>query len=429
MRKICILILAFVLLVCMNSCNYSSNDSSKGEIYNEDDKHEAAEMTAPPTGVQSNQDGLIFELNSTKDGYILVRCDTKVVKSDIVIPDTFKGLPVTEIAETTYKPIIPETTTSIVLPNGLIKIGHSAFNSCKSLTEIVIPDSVKYIGGGAFRNCTSLKKVTLGSGITSIEADTFEQCDALEGIKIPDGVVKIGSEAFFGSGIKTLELNSDLQEIGSQAFFSCSSLESVIIPSSVTQIGRDAFSNCYSLKSVVIGDGELNETTTLNFEYDSGFEGNSALESIVIQRNNVTIAGSLFDGSQKSLLSLSVNGKNNTISRNAFDEFTALKVVTLKGDILEIGESAFQSCSLETVTIDANVEVIRQYAFLKTGIKKAYIGAGVKKIESTCFTSYSFTENWKSSINIYCEAKQKPDEWAIDWTEEDKDIKVYWGQS
>ena len=42
-----------------------------------------------------------------------------------------------------------ERLTSVVLPNTLIDIGHSAFYN-NELTEVIIPSSVRYIGSEAF---------------------------------------------------------------------------------------------------------------------------------------------------------------------------------------------------------------------------------------------------------------------------------------
>ena len=54
-----------------------------------------------------------------------------------------------------------ETLTSLVLPEGLLTIGQSAFFDCEKLTTLTIPASVTSIGDGAFSGCTALTDVTL----------------------------------------------------------------------------------------------------------------------------------------------------------------------------------------------------------------------------------------------------------------------------
>ena len=53
------------------------------------------------------------------------------------------------------------TLTSLVLPEGLLTIGQSAFFDCTELTTLTIPASVTSIGYGAFSGCAKLTDVTL----------------------------------------------------------------------------------------------------------------------------------------------------------------------------------------------------------------------------------------------------------------------------
>ena len=67
----------------------------------------------------------------------------------------------------------------IVIPNGITKIGRSAFMTCTSLECIDIPDSVTTIGKASFLKCWSLKSLILPPDLTEIGARAFKDCSSL----------------------------------------------------------------------------------------------------------------------------------------------------------------------------------------------------------------------------------------------------------
>ncbi len=75
-----------------------------------------------------------------------------------------------------------EKIKSIVIENGVTKIGAFAFNKCTSLTSVTLSDSLKCISDKAFDNCTSLKSVSLGSNDVFIGKKAFRGCDKLTDI-------------------------------------------------------------------------------------------------------------------------------------------------------------------------------------------------------------------------------------------------------
>ena len=93
--------------------------------------------------------------------------------TEIVIPDTLDGKPVTAI-------------------------GERAFYYSLSLTSVTIPDSVTHISQKAFSCCFQLTSITLPSGLTAIESGTFDLCKSLTTIDIPDSVAAIADDAFIG---------------------------------------------------------------------------------------------------------------------------------------------------------------------------------------------------------------------------------------
>lgn len=206
--------------------------------------------------------------------------------STIIIPDTYKGLPVKVIGEYAFEynnaynqtsPFdnsnitsviiganvetieqfafyhssidgidIPDSVTSIAkqafylshitnisFGSGLKTIENNAFSKCWYLTEIDIPDNVTYMGMSAFEDCIIAEKITIGAGLKSIPSNAFSGCPEL----------------------KTLVLSNGLEKIGTYAFNGCNKLTEINIPDSVTELGGGAFSRCTEAKTIIIGAG------------------------------------------------------------------------------------------------------------------------------------------------------------------------------
>ena len=166
---------------------------------------------------------------------------------------------------------------SITLPNSLTSIGYDAFHFCSNLKEIVIPDSVHTIWQEAFSNCTNLKSVRLSEKITEIGYHQFFLCTMLKKINIPDVVIKIregafnacnnlenilipktvkqiGKGAFKESGLINIEFEYGLEEIEENAFCACGNLIKIVFPKSLKKIGRDAFWSSSNLSEVYISN-------------------------------------------------------------------------------------------------------------------------------------------------------------------------------
>ena len=143
------------------------------------------------------------------------------------------------------------SNTSIILKEGTLGIGYSAFIHCSGLTSITIPNSVTNIGDFAFKDCTGLTSVTIGNSVTSIGEYAFSGCTGLTNIIISDSVSRIGNWAFFNcNGLTSIFIPSGVNEIGEYAFYLCRNLVDVFIPNSVAGIGQYAFYNCSKLERI-----------------------------------------------------------------------------------------------------------------------------------------------------------------------------------
>ncbi|MBQ8259872.1 MAG: leucine-rich repeat domain-containing protein [Clostridia bacterium] len=64
--------------------------------------------------------------------------------------------------------------TSIVIPEGVKIIDHSAFLGCENLESITLPDSLEVIGSNAFGTCRSLKIIELGTNLICVDQNAFD---------------------------------------------------------------------------------------------------------------------------------------------------------------------------------------------------------------------------------------------------------------
>ena len=113
------------------------------------------------------------------DGTYAVAAGTTKYLSDIVIPASYQGKPVTEIAEYGFE---QHNLKSITIPDSVTSIGSYAFYDCDALTSVTIGNSVTSIGGWAFMDCSSLASVTIGNSVTSIGGYAFSGCSSLTSV-------------------------------------------------------------------------------------------------------------------------------------------------------------------------------------------------------------------------------------------------------
>ena len=145
-------------------------------------------------------------------------------ETDVVIPESIDGLPVTRIYRYAFTNANPPIER-IVIPEGVTTLDMYAFARCESLREISIPSTITDIPERAFHMTTSLTSIIFPNG---------------------DNIKSIGMYAFYKSACGNAPIGDKLETIKSAAFLGCK-MDEVVIPSGVTNISGSAFSEC-SLK-------------------------------------------------------------------------------------------------------------------------------------------------------------------------------------
>ena len=178
---------------------------------------------------------------------------------DLHIPGELEGLRVTEIdtsnlggkgSQSFYR---HDELRSVVIPQGVVRIGNNAFANCSYIVSVELPDALQEIGGLAFMNCGRLEAIEIPRGVTKIGGHAFDNCWSLTEVVIPDNVTEIGNNAFAGcSSLRSVTLPVGLKGVGVRLFSGCKSLTALTIPESVTYIDQEAFKGCEALTALTI---------------------------------------------------------------------------------------------------------------------------------------------------------------------------------
>ncbi len=147
-------------------------------------------------------------------------------------------------ANYTYAPwdSLRSRITTVVIDEGVTKIGNDAFQNCQNLTSVTIPNSMTSIGRQAFLLCHGLTSVTIPPGVTDIGTQAFHFCDGLTAIHVDAGNTLYSS-------IDGVLYNHNQTELliyptGKQGAFT--------IPNSVTYVDGLAFQGARGLTALTI---------------------------------------------------------------------------------------------------------------------------------------------------------------------------------
>ncbi len=294
----------------------------------------------------------------------------------------------------------------IEIRDGVKAIGDLAFRNCSNLTRVTIPDSVEEIGNNPFAGCRKLTEIDISpdhSYLEIVDGVLFSKADrrlvccrmnlASEGAKyeIPQGTRVIGANAFASCVFQRILIPDSVEEIEDSAFSNCW-IDQMEIPGTVRKIGQKAFYGCSEMKKTVIGEG-VRELGGKAFEQCDGlkeavlpasletigcnpFSMCHRLEKICISPEHPflkTEDGILYDTANNRVIGLTAASGKAT--------------VTIPEGILEIGESAFDGCTILTeVILPQGLESIGDNAFARCKkLKKVNLPEGLKKIGTYAF--------------------------------------------
>ena len=219
---------------------------------------------------------LLYEISEDKTYYIVSGININDELTDnisLVIPNVYEGeygiLPVKEIkAKAFNNELLKEKINNIILEEGIIKIGNSAFSNLDYVNEIILPLSLKNIEEHAFYN-TYPKKLTLGGDLISVGNTAFSTnytneiyinsslSDFLNIDFVNGSIFNSSADVYLAGKIITdLTIGSDVKIIKPYTLEGIR-LDTLHITSDLIKISNNAFSNSFINKIIIDNIGQL----------------------------------------------------------------------------------------------------------------------------------------------------------------------------
>lgn len=334
--------------------------------------------------------GLKYTLSSDGQSYILSGIGT-CTDTMLIIPLEYKGLPVTEIADSAFNGNTRIQSVSIGV--NITHIGESAFESCTSLTEVYVPKSIKKIERYAFNSCSNLNNlhiesisdwcsIVFGNGVFYYD-DVKVLNLYVDGALTTDLVItsaSVASYAFYGfNGLTSVTLDSGVETVGDRAFASIATLQSVTFGDTVKYMDDYAFSSNRRLATVTLNEGLLtiSEGAFYNCYSLTGIEipasvtsiGNNAFFKNNSTQHYETVNGVRYMGNwameaeDKNASHITIREGTTGIADSAFKNMNSLTTVYIPTSVEYVGSYAFNGCSGLTSVKLTNVKNVGDYAF------------------------------------------------------------------
>ena len=286
--------------------------------------------------------------------------------------------------ESTKQWYIGESTiTKVVIPEGVKTIGAYAFANLTGLEEIVLPSTLESIEYGAFYGCTSLQTITFSgeNNVIIINQSAFENCD-LRGTIDMTGACVISDYAFAGNkNLEGVTTSDSLLSIGQYAFAGCKKLSDVTIESAKVKYGAYAFTGCESLTDFYVNASVLPEgmfyecdgMTSVTIGPDVNDIGEFAFRSTDISSITVEAGNTAFQAGTGAYV-LSADGSTLVaVAPTVRGEFTAANIGGAA--VTAISDGAFSHAVKITSVTLPTVTVVGDYGFgSSTGLNQVTLG-------------------------------------------------------
>lgn len=232
--------------------------------------------------------------------------------------------------------------------NSLLDLGHTSDVITKETRPVAhdgrlgIPPSVVTIDVESYKDDQSLKSLKCCDGLAAIHARAFQNTLNLKSVEFNKKLTYIGQQAFYGSGLTSIELPASMRVIEEESFACERDLGHVTFNDGLLSIGRQAFMQDIALE-------EVNLPISCCTLHDGAF---SMCNSV--RRYNlpcVESIGSYCFYENRSLVDITLPQTLTTLGSRVFEGCTELKYLHLPASIPNIADDAFIGLSKDCKVI------------------------------------------------------------------------------
>lgn len=318
----------------------------------------------------------------------------------------------------------------------ITRLFDEAFKDCTRLESITIQANPRNIGKNLFENTPALRSVIFEDAVTSIPAGMFKNHKGIRFVEFPETLTSIGANAFNGcTNLQQIVIPDSCVAIGMNAFKSCVNVLSVTLGSGLNQIGREAFADLINCEQVTVKTDKIRtDASVIGIDYRNIFtnlgmmtggitvnyaDGLSTADFKVFDGKRVTkivlgadIANLKNADCLSSLEEIALSTRNNNyylVGGALYSSALILELVprnlesfNIAGGCRGIGENAFNSSAVSTITVPASVSTIGAYAFANAKeLKSVTLNKGTEEIGEGAFSNCDRLRFIHMPTNLY----------------------------
>lgn len=292
--------------------------------------------------------------------------------------------------------------------------GYASLKNCKYLNTLVIDEGTSQVASEAFSNCVGLKNIIIPDTVTILKSGSFADCTGLERIYIPESVDLISADVLkntnaviygkAGSCAQSYAKENGFEFVDVSSHNHLSLTQKVVFENPYVQCKANYCDICGYGENVMI-DYKDRDTYQDQLAIKRGYDLQSSRRIALLDNGwNQGLRYTFYSGD-----SLYWRNEANVSGINDGDSKATVVIAEVVDDgkqtyvVSGVNKNAFkESERIQTLVIPDTVDSISDNSFATNTLKRIYIGANVKKLNSKAFgDNTTISDIYVSPLNLH----------------------------